>query len=194
MYRNCALEICVLKENQKLLIVGTLWTPLINMIWFQPLSSGYVHSTLLRVYRLFIHVLYWICREILLLISRGPLVTSLTRETSSNQQNYGFIITLIRSGRNPYHLLENSMLYICKTLSSLHPRTFCPKFAKLKLVQYFWKRRFLNYVHVFSQFRNYLSWEKDVALSMLFRLFSIISPWNLPLNLLHPKMLCAKFD
>ena len=38
----------------------------------------------------------------------------------------------------------------------------------LKLAQWFWRRRFLNFVNVFSLFRNYLYLEKDSALHFPF--------------------------
>ena len=50
----------------------------------------------------------------------------------------------------------------------------------LKLAQLFWGRRFLNFVNVFSLFRNYL---------LLERLGPFV--WT-NLNPLHPRMFCAK--
>ena len=50
----------------------------------------------------------------------------------------------------------------------------------LKLVQWFLRRRFLNFVNVFSQFRNYLPLEKGVAL------------YFPNLNPIHPRMLCVE--
>ena len=52
----------------------------------------------------------------------------------------------------------------------------------LKLVQWFWRRRFFNFINVVLLFRNYLPLEKV---------------WTLHLNKLdplHPRMLCAKFS
>ena len=37
----------------------------------------------------------------------------------------------------------------------------------LKLDQWFWRRRFLEFVNVFSQFCNYLPFEKDRALHLI---------------------------
>ena len=51
----------------------------------------------------------------------------------------------------------------------------------LKLAQQFWRRRFLNFVYVFSLFCNYLPLEKHVALYLK----KLESPF--------PRMLCAKF-
>ena len=72
----------------------------------------------------------------------------------------------------------------------------------LKLAQWFWRRRFLNFVNVFLLFRNYLPWEKGgpflnkfvsglievgsmvlenkifLIASLYFHYFLIISPWN----------------
>ena len=51
----------------------------------------------------------------------------------------------------------------------------------LKLAQWFWRRRFLNFINVFSLFHNYLPFENGVALI-----------WT-KLNILHPRLLCVKF-
>ena len=68
-----------------------------------------------------------------------------------------------------------------KKLESLSSKDACAKIDWLKLAQWFWRRRFLNFVYVFSLLR-------------------IISPWKKAgpfiwtnLNPLHPRMLCAKF-
>ena len=93
----------------------------------------------------------------------------------------------------------------------------------LKLAQWFWRNFFFYFVNVFSLFQSYLSLEKGgiphlnklelaeispvvleekifLILSMYFRYFVIISPWDrvgpfiwTNLNPLHPRMLCAKF-
>ena len=51
----------------------------------------------------------------------------------------------------------------------------------MKLAQWFWRRRFLNFVNVYSLFHNYLPLEKGVAFI------------RRNLNPFHPRMLCAKF-
>ena len=52
----------------------------------------------------------------------------------------------------------------------------------LKLAQLFWRRRVLNFINVFSLFRNYISlWKRAVPFI-----------WK-NLNPLHPGILCAKF-
>ena len=67
-----------------------------------------------------------------------------------------------------------------KKLESLSPKdALCQVW--LKLAQWFWRRRFFNFVNVFSIFRNYLPLEKGWAIY----LDNLISP--------HPLMLCAKF-
>ena len=86
----------------------------------------------------------------------------------------------IWSGKNHYLLLENWILYICKTLSPLQPMTFCAKFG------WNWHRD---------------SGEKDFQISLKYlRYFLFISPlkrvwpfiWT-NLNPLYQRMLCAKF-
>ena len=50
-------------------------------------------------------------------------------------------------------------------LESPSPRdTLCQVW--LKLAQWFWRRRFFNFVNVFSLYRNYLPLEKDGALHL----------------------------
>ena len=66
-------------------------------------------------------------------------------------------------------------------LNPLHPKDALCQVIKLKLVQWFWSRWFLKFVHVFSQFRNYLP---------LKRADHFI--WTI-LNSFHPRMLCANF-
>ena len=51
----------------------------------------------------------------------------------------------------------------------------------LKLAQWFWRKRFLNFINVFLLFRNYLLLKKGGPFI-----------WT-NLNPLHPRMLCAKF-
>ena len=53
--------------------------------------------------------------------------------------------------------------------------------VRLKLVQWFWRRRFLKFVNLFSLFRYYLPLEKGVAL------------YWINVNPLHPRMLFAIF-
>ena len=52
----------------------------------------------------------------------------------------------------------------------------------LKLAQWFWRRRFLNFVNIFLLFCYYLPLGKGIVLC-----------WT-NLNPLHPRMLCTKFD
>ena len=53
-------------------------------------------------------------------------------------------------------------LHLNKLKSSLPRDAFCQVW--LKLTQWFWRRRFFNFVNVFSPFRNYLPFEMGVAL------------------------------
>ena len=71
--------------------------------------------------------------------------------------------------------------FIWKKIESLSFKdAFCQ--VRLKLAQWFWRRRFFNFVNIFSLFRNYLPLEKGRALHL-----------KKNLNPLHPRMLCAKF-
>ena len=67
--------------------------------------------------------------------------------------------------------------FIWINLNPLYPRMLW-----LKLAQWFWIRRCLKFINVFSLFPNYLPLERT-------GLFI----WT-NLNLLHPRMHCAKFD
>ena len=79
-----------------------------------------------------------------------------------------------------YLLLEKGGVLHLNKLESLSPKdAWCQDW--LKLAQWFWKRRFLNFVNVFSLFHNYLPLEKGGSFI-----------WT-NLNPLHPKMLYAKF-
>ena len=67
-----------------------------------------------------------------------------------------------------------------KILKSPSPRdALC--LVWFKLAQWFWGRRFLNFVNVFSLFSNNLPWKREGPLI-----------WT-NLNPLYPRMLCAKF-
>ena len=77
--------------------------------------------------------------------TRGPLATSLTWKTSSNQLlTYDYIISLIRRGKYPF-LCENWMVIVLHLTKLKSPS---PKDAScqvwLKSAQWFWRRRF-NY-------------------------------------------------
>ena len=68
---------------------------------------------------------------------------------------YDHTIMLIKRKKN-YLLFEIELIFLlCKNWSLLHPRKLCTKY--LKLAQWFWRRRFLNFVNVFFVFLNYLS-------------------------------------
>ena len=71
--------------------------------------------------------------------------------------------------------------FISPNLGPLHPRMFCVKFG-LKLVQWFWRRRFINFVNIFLLFHNY---------PPLKRAWPFI--WT-NVNPLYPRILCAKFE
>ena len=58
------------------------------------------------------------------------------------QQSYGYIITLIWSRKKPhYFLLKNWMLYICKTMSPLHPRSL----VEIGSVDYYFSLMYFHY-------------------------------------------------
>ena len=75
-----------------------------------------------------------------------------------------------------YLLFENWMVLICKTLILIHLRMLYAS-IRLKLVLWLWRSLFLNFVNVFSLFRNFLPWKS----AWLFN-------WTI-LNPLQPRML-----
>ena len=81
--------------------------------------------------------------------------------------------------RNYLAFEKGGALHLNKLVSPSHKDALCQVW--LKFTQQFWRRRFLNFVHVFSQFLNYLP---------LGRVGSFF--WT-NLNPLHPRMLCVKF-
>ena len=102
------------------------------------------------------------------------------RKQFKSINTYDYIITLIKRRRKNDVLYENLLvLHLNKLESPSSKDALCQVW--LKLAQWFWRRRFLNLVNVFSLFRNYLPLEKDGAFI-----------WR-NLNPLHPRMLCAKF-
>ena len=76
---------------------------------------------------------------------------------------YDYFITLIQ--RIKKKLYENFLVLHLNKLKSPSPKdVLCQNW--FKLAQWFWKRRFLNFVNVFSLFRNYLPLEKGGALHL----------------------------
>ena len=100
-------------------------------------------------------------------LTRGPWATSLTWENNSIQQTHMIIVMLIERRKNPLFTLWEFIFFIWTNLNSLHPRML-------------WWRRPLNFVNVFSLFRNHL-------------LFKRAGPfiWT-NLNPLHWRMHCAQ--
>ena len=66
--------------------------------------------------------------------------------------------------RNHLLLEKGGALHLNKLESPSPKDALCQVW--LKLTQWFWRRRFLNFVNVFSQFRNYLPLEKDGVLHL----------------------------
>ena len=61
-------------------------------------------------------------------------------------------------------LEKGGALYLNKFESPSSKDALCQVW--LKLAQWFWRRRFLNFINVFSLFRNYLTLEKSGALHL----------------------------
>ena len=87
--------------------------------------------------------------------TRGSENRKLRRQfKSTNKYDYQNV-DLEKKIKPNYFLYENSMVLHLKKLEFPSPKdALCQIW--LKLAQRFWKRRFLNFVNVFSLFRNYL--------------------------------------
>ena len=75
--------------------------------------------------------------------------------------NFVNVFSLFRN----YLPLEKGGVFHLNKLESPSPKdALCQ--VRLKLARWFWRRRFLNFVNVFSLFRNYLPLEKGGALQL----------------------------
>ena len=105
--------------------------------------------------------------------TRGQWATSLTRETvPTNNQicgNYLWLYHIIDLKKKPIisFLKRITWSFTCiykKLKSPTSKDVLCQVW--LKLAQWFWRRRFFNFVNVFSVFRDYLPLEKDWTLHL----------------------------
>ena len=84
------------------------------------------------------------------------------RKQFKSKNTYGYIITLIKRRKI---LIKITWFFILNKLESPSPKdALCQVW--LILAQWFWRRRFFNFVNVFSLFRYYLPLEKDGALHL----------------------------
>ena len=81
--------------------------------------------------------------------------------------------------RNYFSLQKGGGLYLNKIEPPSPKDELCQVW--LKLARWFMRRRFFKFVNIFSQFRNYFSFEKGGVLHLK------------KLTSLTPRMLCAKF-
>ena len=85
------------------------------------------------------------------------------RKQFKSLNKYDYIITLIQ--RIKKKLYENLLVLHLNKLESPSPKdALCQDW--LKLAQWFWRRKFFNFVNVFALFRNYLPLEKGGALHL----------------------------
>ena len=100
------------------------------------------------------------------------------RKQFKSLNKYDYIITLIQ--RIKKKLYENLLVLHLNKLESPSPKdALCQVW--LKLAQWFWRRRFFNFVNVFKLFYNCLHLEKEGPYI-----------WT-KLNPVYPRMHCAKF-
>ena len=99
--------------------------------------------------------------------------------SGSGEEEFNFV-NVFSLFRNYLPLENGGALYLDNLISPSPKDALCQVW--LKLAQWFWRRRFFNFVNVFfptiSYICNYLALEKGGALH---------------LNTLYPRMLCAKF-
>ena len=92
--------------------------------------------------------------------TRGPRTKSLTRETSSFAQSYDCVIHVTLIWRGKIHHISNGwIVLICKALKQ---DALCQVW--LKLAQWFWRKRFIIYMHFHYFVKFYLPLEKGVTL------------------------------
>ena len=85
------------------------------------------------------------------------------RKQFKSLNKYDYIITLIK--RRKKKLYEKLLVLHLNKLESPSPKdALCQIWLKLAL--WFWRRRFFNFINVFSLFRNYLPLEKGGALHL----------------------------
>ena len=85
------------------------------------------------------------------------------RKQFKSLNKYDYIITLIQKIKKK--LYENLLVLHINKLESPSPKdALCQVW--LKLAQWFWRRRFFNFINVFSLFHNYLPLERGGALHL----------------------------
>ena len=110
--------------------------------------------------------------------AHGPHYSS--EKTVRSINTYNYIITLIKRRTNPYLFFENLLVLQLNKLESPSAKDALGQMW-LKLVQWFWIRKFLNFLNVFYYFVIISSWKRAGPFSCR------------NLNFLHWRMLCAKF-
>ena len=103
-------------------------------------------------------------------ISKRPMghIAHLRKQFKSIN-TYDYIITLIKRIKKTLLTSWDSLVLHLNNLESPSPQdALCQVGLKLAHAVRFWRRRFLNYVNVFSLFRNYLPFEKGGALQFFF--------------------------
>ena len=83
-----------------------------------------------------------------------------------------------------------SWSFIWRNLNPIHPRVICAKFDG-KVAQWFWKRRFLNFINIILIFCYYFN--EFLLFHYSLPLEKVVELYSTNLNPLHPKMFCANF-
>ena len=80
------------------------------------------------------------------------------------RRRYFNFVNVISRFRNYLPFEKGMAIHLNKLISPSNKDALCQVW--LKLAQWFWRRRFFNFVNVFSLFRNYLPLGKDGALHL----------------------------
>ena len=84
--------------------------------------------------------------------------------SGSGEEDFLYFVNVFSVFCNYLPLEKGRILHLNKLESPLPRDALCQVW--LKLAQWFWRKRFLNFVNVFSLFRNYLPFEMDRALHL----------------------------
>ena len=87
----------------------------------------------------------------------------LPEKTVQSLNKYDYIITLIQRRKKKNY--ENLLILHLNKLESPSPKNVLCQ-VWLKLAQWFWRRKFFNFVNVFFLFGNYLTLEKGGVLHL----------------------------
>ena len=95
--------------------------------------------------------------------------------SGSGEEDFFNFVNVISTFHYYLPLEKGGALHLNKVESPWHRDALCQVW--LKMAQWFWKRQFVNFVNVFSQFHKYLPFEKGGALHL--NQIKSPSPWDI---------------